>query len=110
MISLRDLLWQYMYGGEVPTALSWMEIGIAAAIALLLLALYWVFQKIIFYGISDNARHARTGARVFAVTLAVGWILASLDLLGLWTSLVSFIMVTLVLAVDVTFLLVTRDR
>ena len=64
MISLRELLWQYLYGGEAPGALGNKEIFIALAIALLLLALYWVFQKIIFYGINESARHSRTGARV----------------------------------------------
>jgi hypothetical protein len=69
-----------------------------------------VFQKIIFYGINESARHSQTGAQILAVVLALGWLLASLDLLGLWTSLLVLLMIVLMLAVDLTFLLVTRGK
>jgi hypothetical protein len=108
MFSLRDLLWSNIYGSEPPESLQPKEIAVAVGIALLLLALYWVFQKIIFYGINDNARTSRTGAQVLTVAISVAWLLSSLDLLGMYTMLIVIVMVSLVIVIDLIYLFVTR--
>ncbi len=111
MISLRDLLWQFVYGGVAPTTVVGKEIAVSVVIALLLLSFYWVFQKIIFRGgINKSPRHSRTGARVLAVALATGWLLASLDLLGWWATMAAFVGVSLTFVADLAFLLATRPR
>ncbi|MEM4217191.1 MAG: hypothetical protein QXZ09_04145 [Candidatus Methanomethylicaceae archaeon] len=109
-MSLRDLLWQYFYGAEAPQNLTGKEIVVSLIITVFLLALYWVFQKIIFYGINDNARYSRAGAKVLSISLAAGWLTASLNLLGLWTSLIVLVLVFLAIMVDLIFLLVTRGK
>jgi hypothetical protein len=108
MFSLRDTVWSLFYGSEPSASLQTKEIVVATVIAVFLLSLYWLFQKIIFYGINDNARTSRTGARVLAVAIATAWLLSSLDLLGIWTSLIMVVVLVLVLTIDVVYLLVTR--
>ena len=108
MFSLRDLLWSSLYGSEAPQTLQTREIAIAVAVAILLLCLYWVFQKIIFHGINDSARASRTGARVLAICIAVAWLLSSLDLMGIYSTIIMLVMATLVMIVDVIYLFVTR--
>jgi hypothetical protein len=109
MITLRDLLWVYLFGKEPPIALAGKEILTSFLIALFLIALYWVFQKIIFFGINDDARHSRAGAWVFAGSLSLGWLVASLDLLGLWSSIAALVLVAFAIFADLVYLLVTRS-
>ncbi|MDQ2900311.1 MAG: hypothetical protein M3Y07_10990 [Acidobacteriota bacterium] len=108
MFSLRDLMWTYIYGGGPSAELQTKEILISVAIAILLLCSYWLFQKIIFYGINESARSSRTGARVIAICLAVGWLGASLDLMGMWTSVVMVSFVVMAMIVDFAYLFLTR--
>ncbi len=107
---LRTMLWTYLYGGEVYTSLILKEIIVSAVIALLLLCLYWVFKRIIFYGINDDFNHAKYGALVLSVSLALTWLIASLNLLGFWSSIIALALLGFSFMVDMIYLMVTRNR
>jgi hypothetical protein len=109
MFSLRDLIWQYFYGGELPPQnLISKEIMVSIVIAILFLGLYWIFKLIIFHGINDDIRKARTGAITLSVALSAAWLIASLDLLGLWASVIALVLFVFALFVDLVYLVVTR--
>lgn len=110
MINLRDLLWRFVYGSEMPDLLTWREILISLGIFVILLALYWPFRKIIFYTINHDARRSRMGAGLLATSLSLCWLITSLDLLGYFSVMISLVLASFLTLVDGIFLVVTRGK
>jgi len=104
----RNLLWAYIYGGEISETPVAKEIIVALVIAGFFMVLYWGFKRIIFYGINDNVSIAKYGAFVLSISLALTWIIASLNLLGFWSSIIAVVILAFSLIFDLVFLLVTR--
>lgn len=107
---LRNLLWAYIYGGEISGTLILKEIIVAIVVAVFFLVLYFGFKRIIFYGINDNITAAKYGALVMSITLALTWLIASLNLLGFWSSVVAVTLLTFSLIFNLVYLVVTRNK
>lgn len=110
MINLRDLLWRYVYGSDMPDLLTTREILVSLAIFMILLALYRPFRKIIFYTLNHDARRSRFGAALLAVSFSLCWMITSLDLLGYFSVMFSLFFASFLVLVDGVFLLVTRGK
>lgn len=107
---LRNLLWSYIYGGEVSENLVTKEIIVAVCVALFFLGSYFGFKRIIFYGINDDITAAKYGALVMSISLATTWLMSSLNLLGFWSSMISVILLAVSFLFDLVYLLVTRNK
>jgi hypothetical protein len=110
MLSLRDLLWMYLYNGEAPQSLMLRELVGAAVACLLLLALYVPLKKIIFYSLNPDAERSRFGAALLTASLIVSWLIASLDLFGLFSLLFALVITTVFFLIDGAYLLLTRGK
>ena len=107
---LRALLWDYIYGDVPPDTLVIREVVISIAIALFFLILYFGFKRIIFYTINDNSTVASYGALILSVSLALPWLLSSLDLLGFWSSIIALVLFAFSFLSNLVYLLVTRIK
>lgn len=107
---LRHYLWSEVYKGKVPATLFWQEIIVTTIIAALLLALYWALKRAIFFGINDNIKYARMGALILSLSLSLAWVLASLNLLGFWSSVIAMALLSLAFIFTMVFLLITRNQ
>lgn len=105
---LRDLLWIYLYRGEYSEALAWKEIIVALIVALGLLALYWLLIRVFFYTINDNIHNAKIGAGLLAVVLSLSWLIAALDLLGFWSTILGLCLLGLGVIGCLIYLIATR--
>jgi hypothetical protein len=107
---LRHYLWSEVYKGKVPVTLFWQEIIVSLIIAALLLALYWALKRAIFFGINDNIKYARMGALILSLSLSLAWVVASLNLMGFWSSVIGVALLSLSFIFTMVFLLVTRNQ
>jgi len=107
---VRNLLWTYVFSGEVSDTLVGKEIIVAIAVAAFFILLYWGFKRMIFYGINDNISVAKYGALVLSISLALTWLIASLNLLGFWSSIIAVVLLAISLMFNLIYLLVTRNR
>lgn len=92
--------------GDVTTT----EYVIAAVGALFFSLLYFGFKRIIFYSINDSVENAKYGALILSASLAISWVIASLDLLGPFSSIIALVVVALSLVFDLVYLVVTRKK
>jgi hypothetical protein len=107
---LRHYLWSEIYKAKVPATIFWQEIIVSTIVAVLLLALYWALKRAIFFGINDNIKYARMGALILSLSLSLAWILASLNLMGFWSSVIAIGLLSLSFIFTLVFLLVTRNQ
>ena len=110
MLSLREMLWLYLYGGDTPDSLATKEILSSLGVFVVLFLLYFPLKKIIFYSINPDARRSRLGAILLAGSLAVAWLVSSLDLLGLFSFVFALVIAAVFILVDGTYLLLTRGK
>jgi hypothetical protein len=107
MFSLRSLIWDLAYDSVAPDVLSGKEIIVAIVIALLLAALYWPL-KLVFFRVTEDIHRSKTAAIVMTGALCVGWLVAALDLLGIWATLIALSLLLVGFLVDIVYLIATR--
>lgn len=92
--SLREFMWLQWQGQLPPTGLQFKEVLFAIVVAALLLLSWLAVRRVCFY-IAQRARPARMGAWILCGTLALAWLVASLDLFDFRS--VGFALVILIL-------------
>lgn len=109
VFQVRDLILKQIFGQrDVSPNFSTREIVLSVVIAVLLLASYWIFQKMIFYGINDNARVSRAGARTVAIALSTAWLFAYYGWLGAYSGIAMLVFSVLTVIVVLIYLLVVK--
>ena len=107
--AFRDFLW-LRWHGQLPSAeLTAKEILLALVIGGVLLASWLGVRRLCFY-LAQQARPARLGAWVMCITLAVSWVIASLDLFEYWTFLTALLILLLGVSLGVAILLRAKYR
>jgi hypothetical protein len=107
---LRALLWAYIYGDVPPDTLVIKEIIVSIAIGVFFLLMYFGFKRIIFYTINPIVTNARYGALILSLSLALPWLLASLDLLGLFSAIIALVIMVFGFIFNLIYLIVTRSK
>jgi hypothetical protein len=107
---LRALLWAYIYGDVPPDTLVIKEIIVSIAIGVFFLFMYFGFKRIFFYAITPVITSARYAAMTLSLSLALPWFLASLDLLGFWSSVISLVILIFGFIFNIIYLIVTRTK
>ncbi|MBF0102832.1 MAG: hypothetical protein HQK77_18170 [Desulfobacterales bacterium] len=106
----RNLLWLYIYRQDIPLALTWTEIIVSCVIALIFIALYWVFKRLIFFTINDNITNATIGAWLLSLAFSSAWLIASLNVFGFWSAIAALSLFSFLFIVNLIYLFVTRNK
>ena len=107
---IRALLWNYIYGDVPPETLMVKEIIVSIVIGVFFLLMYFGFKRIIFYTINPIITNARYGAVILSMSLALPWLLGSLDLLGFFSSIIALIIMVFGFIFNIIYLIATRAK
>ncbi|MCX5893413.1 MAG: hypothetical protein NTW80_10680 [Deltaproteobacteria bacterium] len=107
--SLREMLWLQWHGQLPPPELLLKEVLLALLVAGLLLASWLVVRRWCFY-LAQRARPARLGAWILCATLALTWLVASLDLFDFRSLGIALILLILGLATGMIYLMTVKYK
>jgi hypothetical protein len=79
MFSLREFLWEKIYGGELPPDTLVLKEFFYSLIGVLIIALFWFIFRRLFFHIAQRAKPARATAWMFCGCSALGWFIGSLE-------------------------------
>ncbi|MBF0537424.1 MAG: hypothetical protein HQL03_04125 [Nitrospirae bacterium] len=106
----RTFLWETIVESYPPLVLTTNEYIVATAFCLFFGLLYFGFKRIIYYSINPHIDHAKYGAIFLSATFMLTWVIASLDLLGSYSTIFALVILVLALIFDMVYLIVTRPE
>ncbi|MBF0316951.1 MAG: hypothetical protein HQL04_02165 [Nitrospirae bacterium] len=106
----RTFLWEVVVETSPPLILTTNEYIIAVAFCVFFGLLYFGFTRLIYHLINPHIEHAKYGAVFLSASLMLAWVIASLDLLGFYSTIIALIILVLALIFDMVYLIVTRPR
>lgn len=107
--SLREFMWLQWHGLLPPTGLQFKEVLFALLVAALLLLSWLAVRRVCFY-IAQRARRARLGAWILCGTLALVWLVSSLDLFDFRSVGVALVILVLGMAAGFIYLLAVKYK
>ncbi|MBV6341511.1 hypothetical protein [Candidatus Magnetobacterium casense] len=106
----RTFLWETIVEVSPPLILTTNEYLIAVIVCVFFGLLYFGFTRIIYYLINPQIEHAKYGAIFLSASLMLFWVIASLDLLGFYSTIIALVILVLALIFDMVYLIVTRPK
>ncbi|MBF0342634.1 MAG: hypothetical protein HQL06_00235 [Nitrospirae bacterium] len=104
----RIFLWETFVEVSPPLELTTKEILIAIAFSVFFGILYFGLKRIIYHAINSRIDNAKYGALVLSASFILAWDIASLDILGFYSTIIALVILVFALIFDMVYLVLTR--